>query len=256
MKKGGGYDNYSIRAATLVEGYFPGPGRSNLLMDPDKALGKYDPGTFAVDELMTNGPGTIEQALPDASRFQNKRIFEAPTGNPYREFAVDNRQIASYQVEQLKINPLSAYSNNYDGEIPQFECYNKPTDYSNMVYSDDHRDFFENFTPSYLNATDVYQQYTGEKVNPNASIVYNLSMNDNTNPLISMGAPTKARNRPDFEGKCYSGEFNRGYLYNDYEYRERTQFDLGIQNKDNKGTLCVQDRASNFANPLILNYFN
>ena len=131
--KTGGYDNYSLRGATLVEGYFPGPGRMNLIQDPNLAIGLFDPGTFGGDDLIMNGPGTILQALPDASRFQYDRIFAIPQGNPYRNFGVDDRQIASYQVEQLQNNPLSQYTINPNGPIPGFECMEEPDNFSTMI---------------------------------------------------------------------------------------------------------------------------
>ncbi len=145
-KKSGGYDNYSIRSATLIENYTPGPQRLNLLMDPDRALGKYDPGTYGSDEMIVDGPGSLYRSMPDASKYSYERIFEAPRGNPFRNFAVDDRQIAAYQVEQLNNNPLSQYTLNPDGSIPGFDCLEEPDNFSDMISKreDEFKKFLEN----------------------------------------------------------------------------------------------------------------
>lgn len=275
-KNTGGYTNYSLRSATEVVGWVPGAGRQNLLMDPDRALGKFVTKTYG-DDYTQNGPGTISQAIPNIPNHnsQYSRIFAIPTGNPYRNFGVDDRQIASYQVEQLHSNPLSQYSTNPSGPIPSFECMAKPDNYSTMVnkYEKDYKKFFEEDYPANnligtTGGQEIYHQYSGKKVNPNSSIVYNMSLDysGDVNPLISLGSSSRATNAPSFSGQCYSGNYIPGKsigniggeeninvpnIYDNQMYREKTPDDKGFVNKNNK-TVCMPDRSVTFANPLIL----
>jgi hypothetical protein len=273
QKLPGGYDNYSLKSSTMIEGYFPGPMRSNILLDPHLAIGKVDPGTFGSDQWY-NGPGTLLQALPDASRFQSNQIFAVPRGNPYKEFGVDDRQVASYQVEQLRNNPLSQYTTNPNGSIPGFECVDQPDSYSSMVNKreNEYKKYFESgdgmINNGMMPSIDVYEQYTGKKVNPNAEVVYNLSLNskEDVNPMIALGSSSVARTQADFSGKCYSGQFIPGYtigqqggnnppaIYGEGYMRPRTEIDQGFMNR-NTNTVCVADKSMKFANPLILNPF-
>lgn len=271
--KSGGYDNYSIRSATLVEGYMPGPQRANIIMDPDRALGKYDPGTFGSDEMIMNGPGSLLQSIPDASKYNYQRIFAKPRSNPFRNFGIDDRQTASYQVEQLHNNPLSQYTIDPNGSIPMFEAMTKPDNYSNMVNKreEEYKDFFEggNYIFNYGPETQsVYKKYYGKPVNPNAEVVYNMSLDtkQETNPMIAIGS-SNSISRPEFSGLAYSGKFKPGEQINDkggknpprmYDnnlIRERTVSDIGMMNKNNDGTVCFADRSLDFINPLILNPF-
>jgi hypothetical protein len=277
----GGYNNYSLRSATLVEGWMPGPMRQNFLLDPDRALGKFDPGTFGNDQSY-NGPGTMLQAIPDVSKYQTNRVFAIPTGNAYRNFGVDDRQIASYQVEQLNNNPLSQYTTNPNGIIPGFECLEEPDDYSSMTNKreDDYKKFFENgnylvdpksvevvdWTNGIPQAEDVYEQFRGPKVNANAEIVYNMSLNsrEEVNPMIALGSSSIARSRADFSGLCYSGKFIPGEIisntggnnppgiYSGSYLQPRTQMDKGMMNKNIGNSVCVPDRSLSFANPLVI----
>lgn len=269
----GGYSNYSIRSATLIENYTPGPMRQNILMNPDLAIGKYDPGTFGSDELINNGPGTLLQALPDATRSQYNRVFAIPSGNPYRDFALDDRQTAGYQVEQLKDNPLSIYSNNLNGSVPGFDCLDEPDNFSSTVNKrkNDYKNFFEGTDDIYtwgLGGQDVYKQRTGKKVNPNAEVVYNMSMDTKEvmNPMIANGSSGTVRNKPTFSGKCYSGSFVPGQeistnsgpnppkVYNNYFVKQLDGESRGFMNK-NATMECTPDRSLSYFNPLILNNF-
>lgn len=283
---GGGYNNYSLRAATEVLNYFPGPQRTNLLMDPDLAIGKFVTKNILADPFY-NGPGTLNQALPDGSKYQYDRIFAVPRGNPYRDFAVDDRQIAAYQVEQLHNNPLSQYTTNPNGVIPGFDCIEEPDNFSSMINKreSEYKDFFE--TGNYLvdpttqkvvnwaapsgstGGIDVYEQYHGNKVNPNYEVVYNMSLNssEQVNPMIAQGSSSRARSSADFSGLCYSGQFMPGEIisntggnnpptvYGGSFTQPRTEMDQGMMNPNVGNSICVPDRSINFANPLILNSF-
>jgi hypothetical protein len=274
---GGGYNNYSIRSATLVEGYFPGAMRMNLLLDPNLAIGQYDPGTFGSDQWL-NGPGTLMQALPDASKYHSNRIFAQPRGNPYRNFGVDDRQLASYQVEQLHNNPLSQYTNNPNGHIPGFDCLSEPDDFSTMKNKreSEFKNFFEtgNNVMDWLQGTsggsDVYPQYHGKKVNANSELVYNMNIDsrEQVNPMIALGSSSRATSQPSFSGKCYSGPFvpgevinnsggnNPPTVYRGSHTQPRSEEDRGFMNINVGNSVCIPDKSLNFSNPLILNGFN
>jgi hypothetical protein len=271
-KMSGGYNNYSIRSATLVTDYIPGPQRTNIIMDPDRALGKYDPGTFGSDEMIMNGPGSILQALPDASKYNNNRIFANPRTNPYRNFGIDDRQVASYQVEQLHNNPLSQYTVNPDGSIPGFECMTEPDNFSSMENKrkDDYKDFFEsgNYLFNYEPTTNsVYPQKSGKPLNPNSEVVYNLSLNseENVNPMIALGSSSSVRKNSSFNGTCYSGKFNPQQvsiggqnppnMYNGSIIKQRDKQELGMMNNISDVS-CTSDRSLSYMDPLVLNYFN
>jgi hypothetical protein len=288
---GGGYNNYSLRSATLVEGYTPGPSRQNFILDPDLAFGKFTAKPIGLDQWIS-GPGTLTQAIPDASKYQYERIFAVPWGNPYRNFGVDDRQIASYQVEQLHNNPLSQYTTNPNGIIPGFDCLEEPDNFSNMTNKreSEFKKFFENddylIDPKTtevvdwskgeaslggLSGIDVYEQFhgnNGKRVNANAEVVYNLSLNskEEVNPMISQGSSSVARSRADFSGRCYSGNYipgeiisntggnNPPTIYGGSYVQPRTEMDTGFMNPNVGKSICVPDRSLSFANPLIINH--
>ena len=129
----GGANTVTIRGSTLVQNWISPAGRQNLRQDPEYIQGKIDFGTFGCDENY-NGPGTIRQALPDGSRFQYKNYMATPRPNVNRMMAVDDRQTAGYQVNQLQVNPLSIYTVKPDGPIPGFDCDVEPENFSTMVY--------------------------------------------------------------------------------------------------------------------------
>jgi hypothetical protein len=263
--KVGGFDDYSLRSSTLVEGYIPGAMRQNIRQDAELIMGKIDFGTFGSDENY-NGPGTISQAIPNLARFQNAQIFEVPRPNPNKLLEIDDRQIASYQVDQLKNNPLSIFTNNPNGSIPGFDCLEEPDNFSNMTNKReaDFKSFFEEgltINPKTINGSQyVYPtEYDVELPNPNAAIVYNLSLNslEEVNPLISLGSSNVSTNIPEFSGGCYSGKYTPSYG-TDYDtniYVPRTSSDIGMQNLNIGDLICESGKSMSFTNPLILNNF-
>lgn len=287
-KLAGGYDNYSLKSVTNVVDYFPGPGRQNLILDPDLAIGKFDRGKVIMKEQMMNGPGCLSQALPDPSRFQYQQIFAVPRGAPFKSMAVDDRQLAAYQVEQLHNNPLSIYTTSPNAPTPGFDCMEEPDNFSNMVSKreSDYKGYFES-GGAYLvdpkstevvdwtaptgstGAIDVYPQTSGIKVNPNYEVVYNMNLDSPliTNPMIAQGSSSKVRDSASFSGKCYSGNFvpgqtitNKGgnnppSVYAGSYTQPRTEMDQGLMN-NRSSQICVPDRSLSFANPLVLNPFN
>lgn len=277
----GGADTYSLRSATLVEGYFPGAMRQNFLQDPIYRTGEINFGTFGNDQNY-NGPGSLMQALPDASRYQNKVIFEPPRPTTNKEFGLDDRQLASYQVQQLNNNPLSQYTTKPNDPIPSFMCNSQPSNYSTMINKRDleYEKWFKDLKPNnYTDASpvpgrsagsaqNVYQQYSGEQTNPNANIVYNMSLNseEEYNPMISMGSSNVSVSQPVFSNLCYSNNYRPGYVigtnsgsnpgivYGPNKGEPKTVSEIGFMNpdayKDNQ--YCVPNKEINFANSLVL----
>ena len=281
---GGGYSNYSLRSATTVMNYFPGPMRTNIIMDPDLSIGKFDRGKTILTDQMLNGPGTLNQAIPNIPNhnYQYHSIFAVPHGNPYRNFGVDDRQIAAYQVEQLHNNPLSRYTTNPNGIIPGFDCLEEPDNFSTMINKreSEYKKYFENgnylidpksievvnWTNGIPTGIDVYEQFRGSKINPNYEVVYNMSLNshEDVNPMIALGSSSKARSYADFMGQCYSGPYipgeiisntggnNPPVVYGGSFVQPRTEMDRGMMNPNVGKSVCVPDRSLNFANPLII----
>lgn len=226
----GGADTTTIRGTTLVKDYFPGPGRTNILLDPDQAIGKVNFGTFGLDEMRQNGPGTLLSSIPDASRYQNNRVFAKPHVNPNKLESIDDRQIATYQIDSLKQNPLSIFTNNLSGEIPNLYANTEPDNFSPVInesspaVTDKNYDDLlkerakqnEEIGIDSQGAGQVYPKdgkvfnsisdHTGI-LSPNANIVYNaLGSNGIFNPLIERTNKIPNQN-PTFSGRSYSGSF-------------------------------------------------
>lgn len=272
-KRIGGADTYTIKSSTLVEGYFPGAGRQNFLQDPTYRLGKVDFSGFACDQNY-NGPGTLVQSLPDASRLQYRQIFAKPQPTINKEVAIDNRQLASYQVEQLHANPLSQYTTDPDAPIPTFFVDSNPKSYSSMIATSE-RELKEwlanmpknNYAPPAVPA--VYEQHSGRPENVNAEVVYNMSLNstEEFNPFISQGSSRHVPTVVDVRNKGYSGYLNVGdhiatnsgsdppRIYGPDKLYPRTQSDIGMMNTHAGNMLCAPNKSLKFANPLVLNTY-
>ena len=223
VERKGGADTFTIRGTTLVTDYFPGAGRSNIQQDPEYLLGKVDFGTFGSDQNYT-GPGTLDQALPDGSRMQNTRIMPTPHAAPNKLFGMDDRQLASYQVEHLKDNPLSIYTTNPNGEIPGFFANQQPDDFSPLVNASDNetKEILDSQpNPDFpkggiggLDAVNIYPPNAdvleiNKENNPNMNIVGNLSLDSKLdfNRMIGQGSSRSVNSNPTFSGKEYSGQF-------------------------------------------------
>jgi hypothetical protein len=284
----GGADTYTIKGSTLVKDYMPGAGRMNIRTDPDDMIGAYSPGTFGNDSNL-NGPGTLLQALPDGSRYQFNQIMAVPRAAPNKLMAVDDRQLASYQNEQLKNNPLSMYTNNRDGGIPSFMNDVEPTDYSDMITVEDdaapdnsNKQKFDMSMPVYPKNNNTNNGINGD--NPNSVVVYNSQTENDYNPLISSGSSRlpnssgsigvlndnpNANARPRFEGHGYSGKFDPNATVETQSgsvqvygptcnYRPMGPGDRGLQSgpvRGSDGTVLVaeQNPALAFSNSLMLN---
>ena len=251
--KVGGADTYTVRDATLVTNYFPGPMRQNILQDPDLLMGSISFGAYGNDEYL-QGPGTYSQALPNASMYQpTEQLFPVPSANSNRMVSIDSRQIAGYQVQQLKNNPLSIYSTNLHAPIPKFECTDNPEDYSNMINKreEDLVKYFEN--SPYSDMTEAvhpkYSDTSGPSSNPNTGIVFNLNYDSDVNPLISLGAPTFTKSNGNFMSHCYSGTIENEFNNN---YRKRDDNDLGMISFQLNDKVCEPNNAIMYANPMVL----
>ena len=201
----GGADTYTIKGSTLVKNYFAGPGRQNLLSDAENRMGKIDFGTFGADEKY-NGPGTIAQALPDGSKYQYDYIIGKQKPSPNKLVAVDDRQLAGYQIGALQNNPLSIYSRNPDGEIPGFECDVEPDTYS-TVLDEEEKDEYEGIESAIESfGQSVYPQYEGKEINPNSALVYNLNIDSEVNRFLS--SQRSLNLEPSYSGLCYGDRQN------------------------------------------------
>jgi hypothetical protein len=209
-KTTGGADTYSLRGETLVKNWVAPAGRQNLLSEAEDRMGKIDFGTFGSDQNV-NGPGTIDQALPDGGRFQNNYFIGDLRISPNKLVGVDDRQIAGYQVEQLQQNPLSIFTRNPDSDIPGFGTNSQPDNYSTMKQKNLRElrqpsvkyEGMEKSIQSMNKSIPVYPNKSGnEEINSNASVVYNQSMNDSmANPFLVQ--EHELNKHPTISGKSY-----------------------------------------------------
>ena len=214
--KSGGADTYAIRGATLVENWVSPAGRQNLLGEAEARMGKIDFGTFGSDQNF-DGPGTIRQAIPDAGKYQNNYFIGGQTPSPNKLMAVDDRQIAGYQVEQLQQNPLSVFTINPNAQIPGFEEYTQPQSFSTMVQkprseirqpSKSYQGFEK--TVENMKSIPVYPSANGSNVNPNSALVYNQNINeDGANQFLVH--ENKLNTDPRIVGKSYSNQTDYGW---------------------------------------------
>lgn len=210
-KRNGGADTYALRGATLVENWTPIAGRQNLLGEAQSRMGKIDFGTFGSDQNY-DGPGTIRQALPDGSKYQFQYIIGKIHPDPNKLQAVDDRQIAGYQVNQLQQNPLSIYTVNPESKIPSLFEFIQPDSYSTMVQEPETnlrqpKAQYEGLE----NSVQVYPTINEKQENPNAAVVYNQSI-DSTDPVNQFVVQDpKLNSQPTFTGKAYSGNVNFGW---------------------------------------------
>lgn len=285
-----GADIYTIRSGTLVQNWILPPGRQNILGEAEARMGKIDFGTFGNDQNY-NGPGTIQQALPSADKYQNNFVIGFQRPNPNKLVSVDDRQLAGYQVNQLQKNPLSIFTTDPKGEIPGFECYVDPQNYSTMVNKakecpgpNQHREGYKGIDSTVA----VYPNHNPKmpRVNPNAELVYNENT-DSTESNTFVHSTKRIPNAvPDIGGTCYSGtgvygwnknghanQSNRtkahtgdknvqvyGNLHEPSKLKYMPNMAMGIENKGleqaqhslNPPSVCEGNRAFNFANTLFV----
>uniref|UniRef100_A0A6C0B0R2 Uncharacterized protein n=1 Tax=viral metagenome TaxID=1070528 RepID=A0A6C0B0R2_9ZZZZ len=153
----GGSSNFGLRTATEYS-YFATPGPTPIngqaIQNPDARLGK---NTQPVPDFNVDGAGTLTNALPDGSRYQQYRLIAQPTtsglkfnynvetdGGSIHDYSqllgkevegIENRYTASYQIAPLLTNPLNViWDPDNKGTIPALYGNDKPTDfaYANM----------------------------------------------------------------------------------------------------------------------------
>jgi hypothetical protein len=269
----GGARAYSIRGETLVTNYIPGPGRSNLLQDPDAIFGKIN---FKQKyDVNMNGPGSYLQSIPNATKQQFMQIITAPTPSSNRLFGMDDRQTASYQVDQLKNNPLSCFTTNAGGVIPPLMSYTEPDTYNSMIPASPEQ--FIKLLDGQLgpgpNAglghnlpVSIYPMNgdwaTPDIKNPVMNIMNGFGYNNEWNPMLEQGS-SRYQKEPVFSGHAYSGQFINNQdpntqqspphmpqtQYNVYgpdsKTRPREQGEIGIENPVN-GVVCDGNRALSY----------
>ena len=150
----GGSQNYGLRTATEYS-HFAGPAptgaNNSMLQNPDVVVNNL----WKRPDFNVDGPGTLNGARPDGSKFQNYRLISTPTTNglklnynletqssnlhQYSQLlgkqvnGIENRYTASYQIAPLLSNPLSViWDPNNEGEVPSFYCNTNPQDFSYM----------------------------------------------------------------------------------------------------------------------------
>lgn len=272
----GGADTFTIRGSTLVLDYMPGPGRANIRQNPENIIGKVDFGTFGNDNN-TIGPGTYNQARINGTRYQNSQFIAAPQPNPNKIVMIDDRQLASYQTQGLRNNPLSIYTQNERAEIPDLFIYDEPDDYADLVLDDDddhnnHNDrggskqeeFGLNVYPQDDNDMNQYDGILNK--NPNSKVVYNDNSDNPAtgqievyNPMISQGSSRVPNSNPTFSGHGYSGPYQETkHVYGPRSELEKydPQHDKGIINgplNTNQGQMvCEPNKALDFAGGVLI----
>lgn len=270
-KQMGGARTFTIRGSTLIQDYVPTPGRSNIVLDAQDRMGKINMGTFGMDDLIQNGPGSLLQALPSAAYQQNNYIMAVPNPSPNKLIGIDDRQLATYQVNTLQSNPLSIFTTNPDADVPSFFKDNEPDDFSDLIVERDEsiKEILDKQEkdPNF-NVENVYppgNNFTEQdNENPNVKLLDGSNYFGEYNPLISQGSSRDVNNNPDFNGLGYSGKFSKdgknpndkGQLgvevYGGNGHRERDFLDFGFTNHSTLET-CEPNRALSFENTLILN---
>ncbi len=219
-----GADTYTIKGSTLIKNWTPGAERSNILQDPDQALGAIDFGTFGTED--TSGPGTLNQTRPTAIRQENYFIGKQHV-SPNKLVGLDDRQLASYQVKALTENPLSIYSlqedRGQDCASPQFFTDVQPNSFSSVTSTTPkgNVDLNQDYIPpsgeegpgvpstGRLKVNPIFPNADGTRstgMNPNSTFLWNTPNNANPGAMLGLNFDTESRPKPFFLGKGYSGD--------------------------------------------------
>jgi len=203
----GGMGFRGLREAAQVKNYFPGPGRQNLILNPDNSR--------QLDPLESNVISSIGQERIS----QNKILFGASTAGPGTLFStnvqvtnprisnsaqlghfnnkfnkqqfVDFRHTDPVRVTNLRKNPLSIYvENEYKkDDIPAFMTYIRPDDYGT----------YKNVPAPPASRETILAGING---NPQVNI---LGLTSN-NPFLGLSNVPNAT--PMFSGKTYGGNLS------------------------------------------------
>ena len=253
----GGATNYGLRTAAEYS-YFSGAAptglNNSMVQNPDVALGK---NTKPVADFNVDGPGTFNEARPDAGKFQTYSPFAVPTtnalklnynletqGSDLHDFSpllgkkatgIENRFTASYQIAPLLENPLHVIWNpDNKGDVPAYYCNTNPQDFSYMNMKNLERDTFvktEGYNDQWVNSpsknsSNAYILGIDKGIH-NERLEWNQGLNDRPGVVYS----------PDvaLPGTCYSGSrsvddmyFNdRSLIKKVYPYVDNTYTTLG-----------------------------
>ncbi len=208
----------------MIKNWTPGAERSNILQDPDQALGAIDFGTFGTED--TSGPGTLNQTRPTAIRQENYFIGKQHV-SPNKLVGLDDRQLASYQVKALTENPLSIYSlqedRGQDCASPQFFTDVQPNSFSSVTSTTPkgNVDLNQDYIPpsgeegpgvpstGRLKVNPIFPNADGTRstgMNPNSTFLWNTPNNANPGAMLGLNFDTESRPKPFFLGKGYSGD--------------------------------------------------
>lgn len=220
----GGMSVSGLRMSTEVRNYFPGPGRQNLIPDPNAqadlktdnpsftepvssigwyqvngnkevAASEYGPGTLKSTNLQVRNPAiTDENTMGYVMQNANKTQF------------VDYRSTADFLVDNLRRNPLSIYAvgDAKDAPIPAFFSYVQPQNYAT----------YKSEPEVDIKKTTVTQAIDG-------SPQINILGLQRQNPFMGLTSDIPNTN-PEFElGKTYGGSDNSSAKpYADYIYNQ------------------------------------
>lgn len=242
-----GVTKWSSKSDTLIKDYIPGAnGSVNYQQDAADKIGStlLRPDN---DSVAVNGPGSINQATPNGTRFNqvDKAFIGEQRINPNKIFGEDTRQIANYQITALKENGLSIYRNieNTEGKnstVPTFFIDQNKQNYSDFSRKTEKRqkDIINRKDKDYSNYQFGEYSTTSNNtndINQNANKVFNTynQINDNIeNPLLftqksnnKTNKSFKQENLPNsiiypglgYSGTAVSANKNGDGLYLDYQ---------------------------------------
>lgn len=196
----GGMTCNGLKETTQARNYFYGPGRQNLLPDPDSNLNNTTVSQIGL--VQTNGLGQI--AASDygpgtllSTNFSVKHpsgLTDAQIGTvqstPNKINFVNYRQTDPVLVNSLRNNPLSIYAQGKDVKdqpIPEFFADVNPEDYSTYIHKEE-VDISPETEELYIDGS------------PNVSILGLAQQN----PFLGLGQPVP-NETPIFSGKVYGG---------------------------------------------------
>ena len=214
-----GVTNWGTKGLTLVENYYPGPnGSVNIQADADEKIGA---SLLKADwtSIHSKGAGTIDQALPTATNFQqvSKDLIGEVKMNPHLDFGVDSRQTATYQIENLKNLGLSIYQDpslrkgKDTDTIPSFFVDSNAQDYSGISVEPLEYEDLKKTSPSNL-AFGLSNVYENNEYNFNEVKLMNTYANPNSSNYENtlLFSKNTANNTAQYMGKGYSGNALQG----------------------------------------------
>ena len=209
-----GVTNWGQGGVTLIEDYIPGPnGATNVQLDADEILGMTQmPSDW--DSVNAAGPGSYEQQRPDATNFQqvSPDFIGEVHFNPNLVQDLDSRQVATYQIENLRKNGLSIYQdpklrNKSNCEtIPTFFVDSNAQTYSGFTRHKIKSENLEKSKNNKIHNHGLIDVYPDNEYNFNEVKVFNTlaGPNDgqNENPLLF--GKNVPNNSATFMGKGYT----------------------------------------------------